>query len=169
MQPSRGSSATAWGRQGSASPSRCAAGPWPPLPLAALINALPHRSADAEALGAAARCCPPTSAPTAKAYAATTTAQPPLLSRPDANGSGKNLGPRKIMLGAGSILMAMTRTIQVDQRPLDPVDEADAPEVVLFDPEETPMPESAKPYAKCEQGGAVMLEWGGTTSRRAPS
>lgn len=75
------------------------------------------------------------------------------MSRPDANGtgstSGKSLGLRKVVPGASCLLARMTRSIVVEDQPLGGgADEADAPEVVLFDPEEQPMPEAARPYVK---------------------
>lgn len=86
--------------------------------------------------------------------------QPPLVSRPDADGtgktSGKSLGPRRLVLNAAGLLAAMTRIVHVDDRPLELVDEADAPDVVLFDPEEHPeLPQASRPYVKVGRAGAV--------------
>ena len=75
-----------------------------------------------------------------------------MASRPEANGrsSGRSLGARKgVVPGASGLLGMMTRHITVDERPAEAVDEADAPDVVLFDPEEYPdLPESSKPYVR---------------------
>jgi hypothetical protein len=74
-----------------------------------------------------------------------------MVSRPDADGrnSGRSLGARKAVPGASGLLGMLTRTITLDERPAAPLDEADAPDVVLFDPEEYPnLPEGSRPYAK---------------------
>ncbi|GAB4822557.1 hypothetical protein N2152v2_009603 [Parachlorella kessleri] len=78
--------------------------------------------------------------------------KPPMASRPEANGrsSGRSLGARRgVVPGASALLGMMTRHITVDERFAEAVDEADAPDVVLFDPEEYPhLPESSKPYVR---------------------
>ncbi len=56
---------------------------------------------------------------------------------------------RKAVPGASGLLGMLTRTITVDKWTPLPVDEADAPDVVLFDPAEYPgLQEGSRPYMR---------------------
>ena len=70
-------------------------------------------------------------------------AQPPLASRPEANGAGVQIGvkfSRLALLGPGGLLTAaVTKTVTIGRRLGDGVpDDAQAPDVLLFDPADHP-------------------------------